>query len=378
MSKVNFNQVGRWILNLPRMAWGVIRASFSRIYAVSLIALIGWLTWRSVSYLVVALIYPSEVPAQIAELPTRLDRESLRTEREAWRALEATESPRSPLAHYHRLDSWIEPDSFNDCSRSGCHAPLPHSKRKEVRAFLNMHATSMHCGVCHMKTDREPLDLIWYELAEGKPCEAPSIIKAFDMLTSEASLAKLEKPDATLQNELVTLIRAAAREAQSPRALRELAEHLAAVRPESSAFAKLIVAAREKLPKYFRGEYGAKLAIQERATGMPIMGHPGTEAFVQRYLKDGSTLSEAERTELLKQIHPLKREKPLSCSQCHRAEGSMIPFDRLGYPQTRVDSIVNQVVIKMVEHIDQGRPFQMPGFVGAHSGETVTTQPATP
>ncbi|MBK8270957.1 MAG: hypothetical protein IPK83_22675 [Planctomycetes bacterium] len=378
MPKIAFDKIGRLLQTLPRATWKVIRASLPRAYAVSMILIIGWLTWRSVSYLVVSLLYPTEVPAQIADLPTRLDRESLRKEREAWKAVDATDSPRSPLAHYHRLDTWIEPDKFNDCTRGGCHAPLPHSRRKEVRAFLNMHATSMHCGVCHMETDREPLDLIWYDLAEGEPREAPSIIKAYDALTSEAALARLEEPDAALQKELVTLIRAAAEEAHSPRALRELAEHLAAVRPKSSAFAKLIVAARETLPKYFRGEYGAKLAIQDRATGKPLLGHPGTDADVERYLLNRSTLNDDERNELLKKIHPLKRTKPLTCSQCHRDENSLIPFARLGYPQTRVDSLVHQVVIKMIEHIDKGKPFQMPGFVGSRSGESATSQPASP
>lgn len=374
MPKIAFDKIGRLLLTLPRATGKAIRASLPRAYAASMILLIGWLTWRSVSYLVVSLLYPSEVPAQIADLPTRLDRESLRKEREAWKAVDATDSPRSPLAHYHRLDTWIEPDKFNDCTRGGCHAPLPHSRRKEVRAFLNMHATSMHCGVCHMETDREPLDLIWYDLAEGEPREAPSIIKAYDALTSESSLARLERPDAALQKELVTLIRAAAEEAHSPRALRELGEHLAAVRPESSAFTKLIVAARETLPKYFRGEYGAKLAIQDRATGKPLLGHPGTDADVERYLLSLSTLNDDERNELLKKIHPLKRTKPLSCSQCHRSENSLIPFARLGYPQTRVDSLVHQVVIKMIEHIDKGQPFQMPGFVGTHGDAQSTTQ----
>ncbi len=378
MAKTAFVKIGQWSRLLPRLAWRLVRSSFARVYAAALILLIGWLTWRSVSYLLVSLLYPSEVPAQISQLPTRLDRESLDTEREAWGALEATESPRAPLAHYHRLDSWIQPDVFNDCARSGCHAPLPHSEHKEVRAFLNMHATSMHCGVCHMKSEREPLDLVWYDLSDGRPREAPSIIRAYDALTSEDARARLEKPDAAIQRELVGLIRAAAKEAHSPRALRELAEHLAAVRPESSAFTKLVEAARNTLPKYFRGEYGAKLAVRDRSSGQPILAHPETDLVVEQFLRTKDSLSQSDREKLLEQIHPLRRDEPVACSQCHRGEGSILPFARLGYPPARVNSLVHQVVTRMIEHINEGRAFQLPGFVGTHHQDSATTQPSAP
>lgn len=376
MAKATLQSIRQWLVRLPALLWRGTRLTLPRLYAGGLIILIGWLTWRSVIYLIVSLLYPTEVPAQIAELPKRLDRDSLRTEREAWRAIDATDTPRSPIAHYHRLDNWIVPDPVNDCTRSGCHAPLPHSRRKEVRAFLNMHATSMHCGVCHMKSDREPLDLIWYDLAKGQPREAPSILRAYDALTSDEALARLEKPDDRVQTELVELLRAATSEAHSPRALRELTAHLAAVRPESDAFARLVTTAREKLPRYFRGEYGAKLAIQDRGDGQPILGHPGTAAAVERYLRESANLSQSDRDKLQEQIHPLRREIALKCSQCHRGEGSLIPFTRLGYPRHRIDSLVNQVVTKMIEHIDQGQPFQLPGFVGTRPHSPPTTQPA--
>src|SRR5690606_8055967 len=105
----------------------------------------------------------------------------------------------SPLAHYHRIDSWIEPDPFNDCARSGCHAPLPHARRKEVRAFLNMHATSIHCGVCHFQTDREPLNLGWYDLDHGEVRAEPAILQAYAMITNADSTARIESGDRDAQ-----------------------------------------------------------------------------------------------------------------------------------------------------------------------------------
>src|ERR1051325_8250487 len=80
-----------------------------RLYAAALICVVCYLTFLAVRYLIVSLA-TSRPPAQIVELPRRLERSMLGTERAAWSGIEATENPRSPLAHYHRLDSWIAPD----------------------------------------------------------------------------------------------------------------------------------------------------------------------------------------------------------------------------------------------------------------------------
>lgn len=345
-----------------------------RIYSLVILFVICYLTFGAVRYLVVSLMVPSGVPEQIAGLPTRLTESVLRTERGAFPALELTEVPRTPVAHYHRMDAWIEPDPKNDCTRSGCHAPLPHTRRKEVRAFLNMHATSIHCGVCHMTPESTPIPITWYSLPGGESREAPSILKAYGLLTSPANAERLAKPDAAFQKELVTLIRTAASEAKNLPALNELARHLSAVRPESTAFGKMLEGAREALPRYFRGEYGSKLAQVDRATGKPILGHPGTAEASAYYLEHKDSLDASGRADVLKQVHPRKREAALTCSNCHTSAGGLIDFRKAGYPEERVKTLFNPIVTKMIEHINQGTPFNYPGFMSPAG--TPTTAPA--
>ncbi len=369
-----------------RSAGRLARIVTPRIYALVLILLIGWLTWRSVRYLVASLTRPARPPAQIVDLPTRLDEAMLRTQSSAWAGLRATEHPRTPPAHYHRIDAWIHPDPRSDCTQSGCHGPLPHHRRKEVRAFLNMHATSMHCGVCHFDRDDRPLKLVWYDLDDGRPRPPPSILAALDLLTADHSSAddSSASADATPtdidQARIVRLLEAAAEEADDAQALKTLAEHFAAVRPGSSAYRKLTESTRQSLPRHFRGEYGAKLAVRKEGSTEPLLAHPGSEAAVQKYLTStggsgrpssvgresgvgrASLPATADNKTLLDAIHPLRRSQPRECHECHTAEGGLIDFAAAGFPRVRVNELVDPIVVRMIEHVSQGRAFQMPSL----------------
>lgn len=339
-----------------------------RVYAAALMLAIVWLTFLAVRYLVRSLAVPGITPAQIAALPVRLDRTTMGRGRSAFAALDAAEHPRSPLAHYHRLDSWIQPDTFNDCTRGGCHAPLPHSKRKEVRAFLNMHATSLHCGVCHMKQAETPRPLVWYGLHDGDPREPPAILQAYALLTEPDAGAKWEKEGSSRQRRLVSALRTAAAEAHDLPVLRELAEHFAAYRVGSYGFDRLLEDAPAVLDRHFRGEYGAKLAIRDARTGRPVLGHPDTRKAVKDWLSRKDEAGGDERKALLSAVHPLKSETALSCTDCHRAEGSLIDFTGLGYPDSRIERFIDPIVFRMIEHINAGRPFSLPRTVGADRG----------
>ena len=335
----------------------------SRIYAAALIAIILWLTWLSLNYLLTSLAV-DQPPAQIVALPTRLDRAAIDAGRSAFAALDAAEHPRSPLAHYHRLDSWPRPDSFNDCARAGCHNPLPHSKKKEVRAFLNMHATSIHCGVCHFKQDERPLSLAWYDLDNGKSREPPSILRAYEMLTGVDAASRWKKSGREEQARLVELLRSAAQEAGGARDLEELADHFEAYRLDSPGFQRLLAESPDLLPRHFRGEYGAKLAVLDRATGNTLKGHPNTRTAIRDWLARKDSASEAERKELLASVHPLRRETALTCTDCHTASAGLVDFAKAGYPTARIDQLIAPIVFRMIEHINSGRPFHLPSVIG--------------
>ena len=142
---------------LAGLRWALLEFG-KRGYALVLIGVILWLSWLAVHYLVTSLILPGRPPAQIVDIPTKLDQSAMiRSELAA--SAQATANPRGPLSHYHRLDEGFQPDRFNGCTLSQCHSPLPHGKNKADRAFLNMHATSIHCGVCHTQHDQKPLAL---------------------------------------------------------------------------------------------------------------------------------------------------------------------------------------------------------------------------
>lgn len=363
MAKPDISRILTGTSALLRVVWRTVRLTVPRAYALLLILLIGWLTLRAVRYLTTSLVRPSAAPAQITGLPLRLDGAFLKTERTAWQAVDATEHPRTPLAHYHRIDSWIRPDRYNDCARSGCHNPLPHTRRKETRAFLNMHATSIHCGVCHLKTGGTPLPLTWYDLDDGKRRNPPTLLQAYGYLTATENAASLKSPDEGVQRTIVDLLREAATEANGLPSLDKLADHFTRVRPRSDAFEHLVESARGSLARHFRGEYGAKLVLYDPKTGEQILGHPGTEDAVEDYLDRADSIAGRERAALLDEIHPLRRDKPLKCPECHRSKGGRIDFAGAGYPPPRVNSLVNPIVVRMIEHIDSGTPFHMPDFV---------------
>lgn len=357
------------VRRLPRLSLKAI----PRAYAIAVIAVTAWLSYLALRYLIVTLMFPTAVPARIVGIPTRFDRTVLQEPSSYWPGLQTEENPRMAPAHYHRVEGWMRPDRFNDCTRSGCHAPLPHSKRKEVRAFLNMHATSLHCGVCHIKTDAEPLSLTWYDLDRGKPCGRPAILNAYDFVTSAEGRKRLADPTADDQAHLVDLLGEAAREADGEPALETLVKHVATVRPGSEAFQRLMEAVRTALPRHFRGEYGAKLALRDPGSGRPVLAHPDTSEAVREYLQRGAASAGADRDALLARVHPFKREQPLHCTNCHRPKDSLIAFESVGYPPARQEALTGPPVFQMIEHISAGLPMNLPGFFNSP-----TSQPDVP
>ncbi len=344
----------------------LLRSVPLRLYGLAMIVLVSWLSYRAFRYLVVALIVPPTAPEQITGLPLRLDARAMTTTREDWKGTTAALHPRSPLAHYHRIDTWIQPDLGNNCTTSGCHPGLPHAQRKEDRAFLNMHATSMHCGVCHFDGEDRPARLTWYDIADGRPTGPPALLAAL----AETLDAQSTGPGATeaRRNHLAELLREAAQQAGNSPQLEALADHVAASRAPGESYDKLIQAVRENLPRHFRGEYGRKLAVLGPDGRTPQLAHPDTEALVREFLAAPPTAG-PQREAIIERLHSRRRATPRSCGDCHTGAGGVVDFVALGYPQPRVDALMSPVVVRMIERIRDGQPFYMPGFVDPR-GET--------
>jgi len=71
------------------------------------------------------------------------------------------------LYDFHETKRTAIEDKQNLCV--SCHGDVPHDKKKEVRAFLNMHAYFMACETCHIKAEsKADTKFVWYEKATGK------------------------------------------------------------------------------------------------------------------------------------------------------------------------------------------------------------------
>ena len=358
----NSGRSGRLVRKLGRIVLGLLK----RVYAIGLVAVVLWLSWKAFYYLVSALMLPATAPPQIIDLPRRFDETTLARPVSEFAGMHATENPRGPLSHYHRLDSWFEIEAVNACTRSGCHALLPHGKEKADRAFLNMHATSIHCGVCHMQTDQVPLELVWYDMETGKVQDTPDLLKAYEWLIDRKDWV----PSALTENDqkkIVKLLRAAATEAHKEPVLEHLADHLAAVRVQSERFRKLLDVAIKTVPRYFRGEYGAKIALVDPESGQPWLGNPGNEDSVRQYLDQKDTMNDVEKQAALKRIHPLRRDPTLRCEACHQPRGALVDLSALGYPESRIQDLVQSLIMKMIDNIRTGGSFHMLGFLGPGS-----------
>jgi hypothetical protein len=281
-----------------------------------------------------------------------LDVAALGKGRQDWKALDATLHPRSPLSHYHRLGGWIQADLGDDCTTSGCHGPLPHYEHKEVRAFLNMHGTTLHCGVCHMIPHSVgSLQASWYDPQTGMTADAPAVLQALTLLDSV--------PSRETQLELLALLERAVAQSQSHPELLLLTQHVRSMtHTQSEGWPELLDLCRSALARHFRGEYGRKIAL----TGpdrQPILAHPNTNSAKARFRRLGTDATQAERDTLLGEVHPLRRPQPLDCSSCHKPDG-LLPYAQLGYPPGRIEELTGQAIFKMVENIAAGQEFHLP------------------
>jgi hypothetical protein len=75
--------------------------------------------------------------------------------------------------HFHHIDYDMEPDNRSSCV--ACHGDIPHNKKKEIRAFGNMHAAFIACETCHVRIEGEKKTGIfkWYSRKTGEIVESP-------------------------------------------------------------------------------------------------------------------------------------------------------------------------------------------------------------
>ena len=340
-----------------------------RLYALALTLALGLAAAAVLYYLFHDLLAPYHPPEQIAALPRRIGLRELATGPQRFEAIRRSELARSPLSHFHRITGWPRPDRANDCTRSGCHTPLPHGQHKQVRAFLNMHATALHCSVCHLTSDRKPLLLVWYDPQTGRPAEPPALLRAYAWLTS-ARVRDAKHFTEDEQRRIVKLLRQASAGVGGEPVLEELARHLAAVRPDSEQFRSLLETTRSELPHHFRAEYDTKLALAG-PDGQPVLGFPGRTRLIESLIARRAAGQEPDAQQV-KALHEGLRQPTLHCTDCHRADGSLVDLAALGYPPARIRHLRQAMIFRMIEDIAAGQPFHLPAFLSP-----MASQPAT-
>ena len=88
---------------------------------------------------------------------------------------------------FHHIGFEVEHDKVNICVR--CHGNTPHSKAKDVRSFLNMHAFYTACETCHIRPDKKTDNLVfrWYNKQTGKISSNPLALVEIEKAYSQDS-----------------------------------------------------------------------------------------------------------------------------------------------------------------------------------------------
>lgn len=106
------------------------------------------------------------------------------------------------------------------------------------------------------------------------------------------------------------------------------------------------------------GGYEAKIIPFECVGGkLQRIDTPARIAFVKDYLKHEKSLTDIQKSKAQKIIHEVVSKKPYMCDDCHRQEGSLLPFTKLGYSRQRANVIVSTEVVGMIKKYTQ---FYMP------------------
>ncbi|MBI5408081.1 MAG: cytochrome C [Nitrospirae bacterium] len=120
------------------------------------------------------------------------------------------------------------------------------------------------------------------------------------------------------------------------------------------------------------GTYRAKIISFERIGGkLERIDSEERIGFVREYREKEKSLTESQRSKAKKMIHKIVSKQPVMCEECHQKEASILPFEDLGYPKERIDSIISTEVVGMIKNYTK---FYMPRML--HPGEAPAPAPA--
>lgn len=322
-----------------------------RLYALMILLLVLWSGYAAVAYLVRMVFTPARTPEQFVQRADTLQA-TLLLEGEA--RAQAIASARRPVGHYHDVERWLQPDTHNGCAIAGCHGPLPHVKRKDVRAFANFHTTFLTCGVCHDAEMHAPMAAVWVDVATVRRQAPPAMLRLTNVL--ETKREQVQSQPASIHGEIVALLREANGVAGSPQ-LDYLLVQIDTSEPGSPVWRTAVANLAAELPNHARGEYGARIAPEARVAELQEQqGRLATLAGEYTDAREGSP----ERARLHKQIHSRVLARPEACLSCHGGEPARLDDAALGYSPQRATALRASPIARLIQQIREGQPFYLP------------------
>ncbi len=344
-----------------KRGWLVLKSLLIRLWALAILLMVLAVAYYSLDYMVGYVFYPEQVPPRILEWQSELDPELLRVEAAPG---VTQEPPRAPMGHYHGVDKWYEPAGYVSCTISGCHSPLPHQERKEIRAFANLHATFMTCQMCHEKSTAPSEETVWLNHATGTILKGkPPLLELINLLETTESAPETEE----FTEQVIELLDTSLVHMGSVPFLEHLRVQLNTTLPGSPVWTQTMRELRQEIPQHARGEYGARLA--------PAAGGRKYVAFHQDLAKlAGEYLSasdDAARERLNTKIHAQVNPEPSACLACHGGDPPRMNFVKAGYTEARAESLANEEIARLMDRIMKGQPFHLPRIMlpGASAGE---------
>jgi hypothetical protein len=338
------------------LRWRLILADLGvRVYALSLFALLAFVGYLSVTYLIHYVFFPYAIPTRLLEWQGRLDVAALRSPD----APGVTEDARrAPMTHFHRVERWYQVDPYNGCTVSGCHQPLPHTAANaKVPAFANFHTTFLTCRMCHQSppTSGQPEHVAWISTATGKPVGTPAILQLLKYLSQYAQQPATEPSVANAT--ISPLLKQAIADLGGDSLLEDIQAQIDTSEPGSPVWKSAIGELSGELPLRARGEYRAKLARGNEIGGFVPIDH----ADINRYLS--LPPHSPQRQALHAKLHADVNPHPVPCIACHASKPGMIDFAAIGFSPQRAAMLSDLELARLMQRIRQGESFYLPNVM---------------
>lgn len=325
------------------------RHSVVRWYALGLLAVTLWAGAAAFGYLFQTLYTPVRIPADIAVWPAHLRLDELDGQGDANTVPSAA---RAPLGHYHSVSPWFQPDPLNNCTSSGCHSPLPHSRNREIRAFANFHANFMSCELCHEPATPASERPGWLSMASRAPVEPPAALRLAHW--TEQSDDQIQAKLVEVQAQVPALLKELQTVSGGDSVLGYLAVQLETSEPGSPMWRETFARLRQELPRHVRGDYGAKIAVHD-----PVRDRQRWALRDRYFATDGN---DQLRAVLREQIHEGIALQAIGCQACHGGDPPCLDLVHLGYTPTYAQYLQGTPIAAMMQHIREGRPFYLPNL----------------